>query len=226
MKTPIWITNFKNYEQSTGQDAVKLAMIHDKVAKDTGKSIAVVVSPMDVYRVAQAVSIPVFCTHVDPIEYGKFTGYILPRLVRKSGGVGTLLNHSERRLNFEEKKLNNELLEASCVYAQKANLIRIVCAENPVEVEKFAEFDPDFLAFEPPELIGSTNASVASAKPESIAESVKFAKNIPLLVGAGVSTVKDVEVSLKLGAKGFLVATAIVKADDPEKKLREFVALF
>jgi triosephosphate isomerase len=219
MNTPIWITNFKNYERSTGHGAVELALIHEKVAKETGKSIAVVVSPLDVYRVSQAVSIPVFCSHVDPIEYGKFTGHILPGLVRKSGGVGTLLNHSERRIEFE-------VLDAACACAQKANLARIICAENPEEIEKFARLDPDFLAFEPPELIGATHASVASAKPHSIIESVKLARNIPLLVGAGVSSVKDVETSLKLGAKGFLVATAIIKAENPEKKLREFVSVF
>ncbi|NJP03668.1 triose-phosphate isomerase [Candidatus Gracilibacteria bacterium] len=219
MNTPIWITNFKNYEQSTGQDAVELAKIHDKVARETGKSIAVVVSPLDVYRVSREVSIPVFCSHVDPIEYGSFTGHILPRLVRKSGGTGTLLNHSERRIDVES-------LDAACALAQKANLRRIICAESPAEVEQFASLDPDFIAFEPPELIGATHASVATAHPHSIIESVALSRNIPLLVGAGVSTLEDVRISLELGAKGFLVATAIVKAANPEKKLREFVSLF
>ncbi len=217
MNTPIWITNFKNYEQSTGQEALALAKIHEKVAKETGKSIGVAVSPLDVYRIAKEVSIPVFCTHVDPIEYGKFTGHILPRLVRKSGGVGTLLNHSERRLDFD-------VLDASCACAQNANLRRVVCAENPAEVEKFSALDPDFIAFEPPELIGATHASVATAHPHSIVESVKLAQGIPLLVGAGVSSVQDVETSLASGAQGFLVATAIVKAADPEAALKKLVA--
>lgn len=219
IKTPIWITNFKNYEQSTGENAVKLAKIHEKVAKETGAFIAVAVSPVDIYRVSQAVSIPVFSQHVDLADYGKHTGHILPQLIKKSGGVGTLINHSERRI---EKEIVKNIVSL----AQKTNLIRVVCAENPEEVEYHAEADPDFIAFEPPELIGSTTASVSSKNPESIAESVSKSRGIPLLVGAGINSVDDVKIALKLGAQGFLVATAIVKADDPEKVLKEFVGAF
>ena len=216
---PLWITNFKNYAEATGENAVKLAKIHQKVADDTGASIAVAVSPMDVYRVSQAVSIPVFSQHVDLADYGKYTGHILPQLIKKSGGVGALINHSERRIE-------REILKNTLALSQKASLIRIVCAEDPDEVEYHAENDPDFIAFEPPELIGSTGASVSTENPESIAESVKKARGIPLLVGAGINSVQDVKIALKLGAQGFLVATAIVKAEDPEKELREFVGAF
>lgn len=219
LEVPLWITNFKNYESAIGHNALELARIHEKVAQETGKSIGIAVSNVDIFRIAKEVKIPVFAQHVDPIDYGKCTGHILPQAVKKAGAIGTLLNHSERRLDYET--LDNAVC---CV--QKSALKRIVCAENPEEVEKFVDLAPDFIAFEPPELIGSTTASVSSAKPESIAKSVKLAGKIPLLVGAGVSSVKDVEVALSLGAKGFLVATAITKAADPEKKLREFVSAF
>ncbi|MCF7917617.1 triose-phosphate isomerase [Candidatus Gracilibacteria bacterium] len=216
LETPIWITNFKNYESAIGHSALELARIHERVARETGVSIGIAVSAMDIFRIAKEVSIPVFAQHVDPIDYGKCTGYILPQGVKKAGAIGTLLNHSERRLPWED-------LENAVCCAQKATLKRIVCAENPEEVEKFVDLDPDFLAFEPPELIGSTKASVASSKPESIKKSVLLAGKIPLLVGAGINSVEDVEVSLRLGAKGFLVATAITKAVDPEQALRLFV---
>ncbi|MCF7830973.1 triose-phosphate isomerase [Candidatus Gracilibacteria bacterium] len=215
--TPIWITNFKNYESTTGENALIMARIHDKVAKETGKSIGIVVNIVDLGRVAREVSIPVFAQHTDAIDYGKFNGYILPQAVQKAGAVGTLLNHSERRLEWEELKGC-----ASC--AQKATLTRIICAENPEEVEKLAGLSPDFLAFEPPELIGSTGASVANSKPQSITDSIKVSGGIPLLVGAGINSVSDVEVSLKLGAQGFLVATAITKSPNPERDLRNFVS--
>ncbi len=216
MKKPIWITNFKNYEQSLGQSAVDLAKIHQEVADATGKSIAVAVSPMDIYRVAQEVKIPVLSQNIDAVDFGKNTGAILPQGVKRSGGVGTLINHSESRKE-------EQILAESAGFAQKSGLIRIVCAETPEEVEKLAELAPDFIAFEPPELIGSTTASVATAHPESIARSVRLARGIPLLVGAGVNSVEDVRVSIELGASGFLVATAIVKAADPEAALTELV---
>lgn len=217
MKKPIWITNFKNYEQSAGQHAVDLAQIHQKVANETGKSIAVAVSPLDIYRVSQEVKIPVLSQHIDAIDFGKHTGAILPQGVKRAGGVGTLINHSEARLE-------KQVLHETVGLAQKSGLIRIICAESPEEVEEAAALDPDFIAFEPPELIGSTTASVASAHPESITRSVRLARGIPLLVGAGVSSIEDVKVSLELGAQGFLAATAIVKAADPEAALKKLVS--
>ena len=216
MKKPVWITNFKNYEQSVGQHAIDLALIHQQVADETGKSIAVAVSPLDIYRVSQSVSIPVLSQSMDPIDFGKNTGAILPQGIKRAGGIGSLINHSEKRVE-------QQILSETAGFAQKSGLIRIVCAESPEEVDQLADLDPDFIAFEPPELIGSTTASVATAHPESIAQSVKFARGIPLLVGAGVNSVEDVRVSLELGAQGFLVATAIVKAKDPLAKLRELV---
>ncbi len=214
---PIFITNFKNFEQATGANAVKMAKIHEKVAEETGMSIGVAVPSLDLYRVASQVKIPVFGQHADPIDYGNCTGHILPQGIRKSGAIGAMINHSERRIDPEK-------LEPTAACIQKASLLRLVCAEDPDEIEKFSGFEPDFLAFEPPELIGSTSAaSVATENPASIKESVDRARGIPVLVGAGVATTEDVKVSLELGAQGFLVATAVVKADDVESKLRELV---
>lgn len=216
LKTPIFITNFKTYEQATGQRAVDLALIHQEVAEATGASIAVAVQACDLYRVSQAVSIPVFAQHVDPVDYGSFTGHNLPQSVRASGGIGTLLNHSERRLPVD-------ILTNTLACAQKTSLLRIVCCEDVAEVEKFAQLDPDFLAFEPPELIGCCGKSVATEEPDSIKKAVQ-ATGLPVLVGAGISTAEDIAVSLKLGAQGFLVASAITKAKNPKKILTELVS--
>ena len=219
LRTPIFITNFKTYEQAIGDNALKLAKIHQQVAEDTGASIGIAVAACDLYRVSQAVSIPVFAQHTDPVDYGSFTGHVLPQNIKKSGAVGTLLNHSERRL--EKDVIINTL---AC--SQKASLIRVLCAESPEELELLAQYDPDFLAFEPPELIGNSKKSVASEKPTSITHCVNISSGIPVLVGAGISCADDIEVSLSLGAKGFLVASAIVKSNDPEKALRKLVAAF
>ena len=218
LKTPIFITNFKTYEQATGQQAVDLALIHQAVAEATGASIAVAVQACDLYRVSQAVSIPVFAQHIDPVDYGSFTGHTLPQSVRTSGGIGTLLNHSERRLPVD-------VLTNTLACAQKTSLIRIVCCEDVAEVAKFAQFEPDFLAFEPPELIGCSGKSVATEEPDSIKQAVD-STGLPVLVGAGISTPEDIAVSLRLGAQGFLVASAITKAKNPQKVLTELVSAF
>lgn len=216
MKKPLFITNFKTYEQGVGLRGLELAKIHEKVALETGASIAICVSACDVFRISQAVSIPVFAQHVDPIDFGSFTGHILPQNIKNSGAAGTLLNHSERRIAAD-------ILKRTASGAQKASLMRIICAENPAEISQFAELDPDFLAFEPPELIGSSSASVSNSKPQSILESVELSQGIPVLVGAGINSPKDIEIALSLGAQGFLVASSIVKSDNPEKTLTEMV---
>lgn len=219
LKTPLFITNFKNYEQATGQNAVKLALIHQKVAEDTGASIAVAVNAIDLHAVSQAVQIPVFAQHVDPVDYGSFTGHILPQALKKAGAIGSLLNHSEHRLD-------HDILTNALACAQKSSLIRILCTESPEEAEQLIQLDPDFLAFEPPELIGSSSKSVSSEAPESIKKVVEMSSGIPIIVGAGVNCPADIEVALKLGAQGFLVASAIVKSRNPKKALREFIAAF
>ena len=81
------------------------------------------------------------------------------------------------------------------------------------EVKKFNSLDVDFIAVEPPELIGG-DVSVSKAEPEIIEASVRNAGNKKLLVGAGVKTREDVKIAMKLGARGVLVASGIAKSDN------------
>lgn len=132
------------------------------------------------------------------------------------GHTGTLLNHSDFRLDFktiEETMLNLEEIKAC------------VCCKDVEEGIKIAGFDPDWLAFEPPELIGNIEKSVSSEKPEDI-QRLAVSVQCPVLVGAGVHSAEDVKIALEMGAKGILVATDVVKAADPEKELRELVEIF
>lgn len=217
MNFPLWITNFKNYPSAVAENAVKLAMAHETVHVNTGKNLAVAVNAINLESTASIVHIPVYGQHVDGIDYGSRTGQIHPEVVKNAGAQATLLNHSEHRLD-------PAVIEATVKKCKEYGLPVIVCAESPEEIKKFATLKPDALAYEPPELIGSSDCSVAS-KPDCIRDSLKYAGDIPLLVGAGVSTVEDVRISLELGAKGFLVASAITKAKDPEAKLMEFMAV-
>lgn len=219
LKTPLFITNFKNYEQATGANAIKLALIHQQVADDTGASLAIAVNPIDLQAICKAVTIPVFSQHVDPVDYGSFTGHILPQSVKKAGAIGTLLNHSERRLD-------PDVMTNALACAQKSSLVRVLCAESAEEAEALVQLDPDFIALEPPELIGSSTKSVSSEAPESIKYVVEHSSGIPVIVGAGINKPEDIKVALKLGAQGFLVASAVVKSKTPAKVLKEFIAAF
>ncbi len=216
MKTPLVLVNFKTYETAVGSKAVELAQLCEKISQETGANIAVAICALDLAAVTAAVSIPVFAQHIDAVEYGSHTGSITPTAVKAAGVSGTLLNHSEKRLG--------EALPAAVEAAQKAGLTTILCAENAEEAGKLASLNPDFIAIEPPELIGSAEASVTTANPEVITDAIAKVGPVPLLVGAGVKTSTDVAIALKLGAKGVLLASHVMKATDPEKVLRELVA--
>ena len=45
--------------------------------------------------------------------------------------------------------------------------------------------------------------------------------NVKVLCGAGVNKAEDVSIALKLGTRGVLLASAVVKSADPEKAIRE-----
>lgn len=210
------ITNFKTYESATGKKAIELAMIHDAVAKETGADIQVSVQAVDLISIIQAVSIPVLSQHVDPVHFGSATGHILPEAVKMAGAQGTILNHSERRLP-------REVLAKSIVRAKEAGLTVIVCAESPEEGASFLEFGPDFIAVEPPELIGG-DVSVSSAQPDIIANASRLIGSDKLLVGAGVKNGEDVKTCIKLGAKGVLLASGVTKAADPKAVLMDLAS--
>ena len=210
------ITNFKTYESATAENAVKLAKIHQETADELGADIRVAVQATDLFRVKEAVKIPVLAQHIDPVGFGSSTGYIMPEAVKSAGADGTILNHSERRLD-------RETLKKSIARAKEVGLITVVCAETPEEGASFLEFDPDYIAVEPPELIGG-DISVSTSKPEIIEHAAKLIGSEKLLVGAGVKNGKDVKIAIKLGAKGVLLASGVTKAKDPKAVLMDLAS--
>ena len=219
LKTPIIIVNFKTYKESTGKNAVKLAEICSKTAKETKTSIAIAVQSTDIYRISKIVSIPVLSQHIDAISFGKNTGFLLPESAKQAGAEATLLNHSEHRLDFD-------LLKSSIERAKQAGLTVVICAKDDDDAKKIAELGPDFIAVEPPELIGG-KISVSDAKPEVISDSVKAVKSInnkiKVLCGAGIHNKEDVKKAVDLGADGILVSSGIVKARNQEAALKDLV---
>lgn len=213
---PLIITNFKTYDTATGAKALYLAKIHEKVAKETGVTLAIAVQLADVRLIANAVSIPVFAQHVDAVRYGANTGYVLPEAVKEAGAYGTLLNHSERQISME-------LLKASIEAAQAAGLVVVACAQNHDEADQVMHMRPEWVAVEPPDLIGG-DISVSTAQPELIRRAVDLhGGNSTTLVGAGVKNADDVRIALELGACGVLLASGVTKAADPEAVLRDLV---
>ena len=97
---PIIIINFKTYSEATGKKAVDLSKIAEKVSTETGVNIGLAPQFVDISSIAKTVSNPVFAQHIDPITPGSSTGHILLEAVKEAGAVGSLINHSERRLKL------------------------------------------------------------------------------------------------------------------------------
>ncbi|RLF32039.1 MAG: triose-phosphate isomerase [Candidatus Aenigmatarchaeota archaeon] len=215
MRKPIIIVNMKTYLQSIGEKAIKLAKSAAKVSEKTGAEIILAPQLTDLKEVAKIV--PAYSQHIDPIEPGAHTGHVLGESLKDAGATGVIINHSEDVVPFDDIKKNIEK-------ARSLGLTTVVCAPSAIEAEEIAKFSPDFIAVEPPELIGG-DISVSTAKPELIEETVKGVHkvnpNIKVLCGAGVKTGKDVKKAMELGAEGILVASGVVKAEDPEAALMD-----
>jgi triosephosphate isomerase len=218
LQTPMIIVNFKTYLEATGQRAVELAKQAEKASKETGVYIGVAPQFCDIKAVADAVEIPVYAQHIDPIKPGSNTGHVLAEAVKQAGAVGTLINHSERQIKLAD-------IDAVIKLANEESLISCVCTSNPPISAAVAYLNPDIISIEPPELIG-TGIAVSKAQPEAVTNTIKLVRKVNndaiILCGAGISHGEDVAVALRLGTHGVLVASGIVKAKDPYTIIREF----
>ncbi|HIP74429.1 MAG TPA: triose-phosphate isomerase [Euryarchaeota archaeon] len=206
MELPVLVVNFKAYPQSMGKKAVELALEAEKVRDETGASVIVAPNAVDIVKVREAVDIPVYAQHVDAYRPGAHTGSVLLEMLAEWGVDGTLINHSERQVNFS-------WVEYVIQRSRELGMEVIACAPDEPVARAVSELQPNAVAVEPPELIG-TNVSVSRAKPDVIRKSVE-AVSVPVLVGAGVKTSEDVRRAVELGAQGVLVASGVVKAKDP-----------
>lgn len=219
MRLPAIVLNFKTYSEILGRRGWDLSKRFAAVADDTGASIVLCPPTPDLAHVAKLVHIPVFGQHVDAAESGQTTGWTPPETLLEAGAAGTLINHSERKVAWEE-------MAKSIPRCQALGLEVIGCADDLAEAETLAKASPEYIAIEPPELIGG-DVSVTTAKPEVVSHAVERIRGVnprvSVLCGAGVRTRKDVARALELGTSGVLLSSGVVKAKDPEKALRDLV---
>ncbi len=205
---PLVVINLKTYQQ--GEKSLKIAKEIEKV----DKNIILGVQASDIYEITKKTKLKIYAQHVDYFEPGRNTGYILPEAVKKDGAIGTFLNHSEHKLSYE-------ILKRTIERCKKVKLKTLVFANSLREAEKIQKLKPDYLAIEPPELVAGKK-SVSTEKPELIS-SIKRKIRMRFLVGAGIHTNEDVKIAMKLGAAGIAISSAITKAKNPNKKLKELI---
>ncbi len=211
----MFIINYKNYEEIAGAKAAKLALVAGKIAKKYRVKIAIV-PPHHLLGIKY--SGPILAQHTDNAKVGSTTGFVIPELLKKSKISGSLINHSEHRIS------SNDIADLVGRF-RNLGLVSVVCVQDAKEAARYAKLNPDYIAIEPPELIGSGKA-VSTERPELITESVKAVKSAKnstkLLCGAGIVSGEDVRKAIELGSSGILVASGIVKAKNWSAIVEEF----
>ncbi len=217
------IINFKNYLEIAGEKSIELSKVSEQVSDDTGVDIIIAPPPPSLSQVCAAVKTPVIGQHVDFSKPGSTTGFLVPEIVKSYGAVGSLVNHSEHR--FDSTDSIREVISI----LKNLQMVSIVCVRTPEEAGTVANFNPDFIAIEPPELIGSGKA-VSKENPFIVTKSISSVEersnSSKVICGAGIVDKADVESALRLGAKGILVASGIIKAESWYDKIHELASGF
>ena len=211
------IINFNNYQEVTGEGAVRLARAVKEVSDDLGVD-GVVAPPMPMLAlVASTTGAKVYSQAVSGEEGDRTTGAVIPEAVKAAGASGTILNHSEARVH-------PGTLAKLVPRLAGVGLDVCLCAQTSQEAAELALLGPKYVAIEPPELIGS-GVAVSRARPELVERTVSVVRGTGfrgrILCGAGIVTGEDVEKAVSLGADGVLAASSVVKARDWESKVRE-----
>ena len=220
VKEPLIVLNMKTYREINQGGALRLANMCKQVAQETGIEFIVCPQQTDLGLLCNNVDLPVFAQHVDNVSPGSTTGWVTPESVRSVGARGTLINHSEHRIGVAD-------ISGLINRCRQLDLISLVCT-NDIHVSRAcAVLRPDFVAVEPPELIGG-DISVTTADPEIVQRTVdsirKIAPEVRVLTGAGVKNGDDVAMAIELGTCGVLLASGVVRSKDPLNTLYDLVS--
>ena len=211
------IVNMKNYREVLGEGALKLGEAAAAAASQTKAEVIVAPPTPMLGLVAVGTGARVFGQSAVPSEAGRSTGAVLLEALKAAGASGVILNHSEAPLPLKE-------VAALVRRAAALEMKTCVCAGGSAKAARLSRLAPDYLAVEPPELIGS-GVAVSRAKPGVITGTVAAARRAGyegrVLCGAGITSGADVAKAVELGAQGVMVSSSVVKAADWTAKVAE-----
>lgn len=217
-----FVINGKNYPEISGPRIDAFLKAIEDVASQF-RDVEFYVAPPNfglAYCAKTTEKVHVLAQHVDAKEEGASTGFSIPEIAKSFGAAGSIVNHSEHRISPSE-------IELLVARLRSLGILSVVCAKDDEEVGRFAKLNPDFIAVEPPDLIGSGKA-VSKEKPEIVMNSRKALEQnrasgsrTKLLCGAGIVERIDTFRAVELGAEGILVASGVVKARDWKTKITE-----
>ncbi|HIL00033.1 MAG TPA: triose-phosphate isomerase [Candidatus Poseidoniales archaeon] len=212
------VVNFKTYETAHGIAAEELARAMASI--ETDARMIAVVSAFDLSAVVDAApKLEVWTQHLDPIGFGSNTGWLHPETAISRGASGTIINHAEHKVSLEHV--------AMILDSVPEDFTVCACAANIDEARALTALQPNYVAVEPPELIGG-DVSVTTADPEIVISTAaaisEINENVGILCGAGVKNGEDVAMAIQLGTSGVLLASGVTKVADPVSALADLVS--
>ena len=212
------VINFKTYETAHGVAAEELARAMASI--ETDARMIAVVSAFDLSAVVDAApKLEVWTQHLDPIGFGSNTGWLHPETAISRGASGTIINHAEHKVSLEHV--------AMILDSVPEDFTVCACAADIEEARALTALQPNYVAVEPPELIGG-DVSVTTADPEIVISTAaaisEINENVGILCGAGVKNGEDVAMAIQLGTSGVLLASGVTKVADPVSALADLVS--
>jgi len=202
------LINFKNYK--TG------SQVNSFLKKIGRQKIIAIVPALQLHEAVKQKNLTACAQHVDVKKGPRDTGFVTPRAVKQIGVNFTLLNHSEHQIPL--KQIKETIKEC-----KKYNLQVILCIKNLSKLNAFKKLKPYAIAYEDARFIASKTPITKFPKPI-----ISFVKNLSKttiipLCGAGINSKEDVQTVYRLGCKGMLISSWIMKSKNPNKFLKEIV---
>lgn len=218
LAAPVFEIGLKGY--AWGAEAVRLARAADRLSQELDVTVIFDPQHVDIPAVARETRrLAVFAQHMDPVAVGRGAGHVLPEAIKEAGAVGTMLNHSERRMTLAD-------IHRAIRRAHEVGLATLVCADSPEEAAAIALLGADIVLAEPPELI-ATSRSAATEMRGFVEQAVEMVGRIDpdiiVMCGAGVQTPDDVARMIGLGVGGTGSSSSILRAADPVAQMEALI---
>ncbi len=201
-----------------GDEVLELALIADELSAKHDVQVIFTTPFPDIRRVAENTkNLIVFAPSMDNIPVGRGLANILPESVRAAGADGVMLNHVEKQLSYLQ-------LKGTMDRANKLNMLTLICTDSTVEAQAAALLHPTVITAEPNDLIGGTTAADLSYVQKSVEAIHAIDPNIYVLIGAGISSGKDVYNVIKAGADASGSSSRVACAADKRAIVDEMLA--
>jgi triosephosphate isomerase len=201
-----------------GDEVLELALIADEASAKHNVQVIFTAPYPDIRRVRENTkNLIVFAPHMDPIRVGRGLADILPESVRAAGADGVLLGHVEKQISYLTLKKTMDR-------AKELNMLTLICTDSKAEAMAAALLSPTVITAEPNDLIGTGKTSSLGYIRESIEAIHSIDPNIYVLIGAGISTGKDVYNVIREGADASGSSSAVACAQDKRAIVNEMLA--